>query len=180
MKNSFEKILLFVSATLLLLLCFALFSLYQKINDNDQKTQQDVINLQTETNQRNNLMSLNQVLKKSASDRTLLESHFINGSDIVPFLDIIEKLAQQAGALAQIDSVNTQTDNTGLVVELKALGKFEAIYKFLILLENSPYVLDFMSMDMHKLSSPPVVPGKNVESASWEVAFKIQLLSFIP
>ncbi len=179
MKNNFEKISMFISATLLVLLCSAFVFLYQEINDNHRKTQQTMITLQTETNQRDNLISLDQALKKNASDRILLEGHFIKSSDVVPFLDIIEKLARQVGVSAEIGSINTKADNTELTVEMKASGKFEAIYKFLILLENSPYVLDFISMDMHKLPSP-VVSGKNVDSAAWEAGFKIQLLSFMP
>ena len=179
MKNNFEKILLFILATLLLLFCLAFAFLYQKINNNHQKIQPDTITLQTETNRHDNLMSLEQILKKNVSDRISLESHFIKSSDIVPFLDIIEKSAREVGVLTEINSINAKADNTILTVELKASGGFEAIYKFLILLENSPYILDFTSMDIHKLPSP-VVPGKNVDSASWEASFKIQLLSFIP
>jgi len=179
MKNNFQKIILLIFTILLLLLCFALVFLYQKINDNNQKTQQDTINLQTETRRRNDIASLDQMLQKIAPDRALLENHFIKSSDVVPLLNIIENLAKESGVSAQIDSVDAKIDNARLIVGLKASGRFEAIYKFLTLLENSPYVLDFISMDMHKLSSP-VVAGKDVNNASWEAVFQIQLLSFIP
>ncbi|MFH1200949.1 MAG: hypothetical protein V1484_01305 [bacterium] len=179
MKKNLQKILLFISATLLLLFCFTFTFLYQKINDNNQKTQQDTISLQTETHQRDDIASLTQTLQKIISDRILLENHFIKNSDIVPLLNIIERLAQEAGVSSQIDSIDTQTDKAELIIELKASGRFEAIYKFLTLLENSPYVLDFRSMNIHKMPSP-VVPDKNIANASWEVVLKIQLLSFIP
>lgn len=178
MKNNFQKILLLVSATLLTLFCFAFVFLYQKINDNNQKTQQSTISLQTETRRREDIASLDRALQKISSDKILLEDHFIKSSDIVPFLNTIEKLAREAGALAQIDSVNTKGDDTELTVGLKASGNFEAIYKFLKLLENSPYELEFVSVDMHKLSSP-AIPGKNTDNSGWEVVGKIQLLSFI-
>jgi len=179
MKNNFQKIFLFISITLLLLFSLAFIFLYKEINNNNQKTQQATINLQTERRQRDEIISLDQTLQKIASDRILLENHFIKSSDVVPFLNIIEKLAKEAGVSAQINSVNAKTDNTELTVELKASGRFEAIYKFLTLLENSPYVLDFLSMDMHKLLFP-VGSGKNVVDESWEAILKIQLLSFVP
>jgi hypothetical protein len=119
------------------------------------------------------------MLQKIVPDRALLESHFIKSSDVVPLLNIIENLAKESGISAQIDSVDAKTDNTGLTVGLKVSGGFEAIYKFLTLLENSPYVLDFVSMDIHKILSPVVV-DKSVSNASWEAIFQIQLLSFIP
>jgi Tfp pilus assembly protein PilO len=179
MKNNFQKIILLISIIILLLFCFIFVFLYKKINNNNQKTQQDTINLQTESHRRDDIASLNQMLQKIAPDRALLENHFIKSSDVVPFLNIIENLAKESGVSVQIDSVDAKIDNTELTVGLKVSGRFEAIYKFLTLLENSPYVLDFMSMDIHKLLSP-VVSDKNVNNTNWEAVFQIQLLSFIP
>jgi hypothetical protein len=179
MKNNFQKILILVSVILLLLLCFAFVFTYQKINDNNQKTQQDTINLKTETLRRDNIASLNQSLQKIAPDRILLENHFIKSSDIVPFLNMIEKLGEEVGVSSEINSVNTKIDNTELMVELKASGGFEGIYKFLTLLENSPYELDFTSMNIHRLGLSGVT-DKNIKDSNWEAVFKIKLLSFIP
>jgi len=179
MKNNFQKILLLVSLVSLVLFCFAFVFLYKKINNNNKKTQQDEINLQIETLRRDNIASLNQILQEIAPDIALLDSHFIKSSDVVPFLNIIEKLASEAGVSAKIDSVDLKTDNSGLMVGFKASGDFEAIYKFLILLENSPYELEFVSMDIRKLDLPDV-SDKNSKNSDWEAIFKIQLLSFIP
>jgi len=177
MKNSFQKISLLVSVAILLVLGLAFVFLYQKINENNNKTQQDSISMQTETNRRSDIQSLNKLIQKISPDKDLLESHFIKSSDVVPFFDTIEKLSDKAGVSAQIDSVDTKTDSSGLIVGMKISGKFEAIYKFITLLENSTYVLDFISMDVHK---PQAVVGKNIDSSNWEAVFKIQLLSYIP
>jgi len=73
-------------------------------------------------------------------------------------------LAPKAGTVAQIDLVNTLPNNAGLIVGMKVSGSFQAIYKFLTLLENSPYELDFLSMDMHKLTIEEV-PSKNAKNS---------------
>ena len=179
MKNDFKKILLFISITTLVFFCSAFLFLYQKINDNHQKIQKDIISLQTEASRRGNLASLDQLLQKIAPERALLEDHFIKSSDVVPFLNMIEKLASEVGVSAQIDSIDTKADNSELTVGLKASGNFEVIYKFLTLLENSPYELYFTSMDMRKLNLSGAV-DKNIKDSNWEAVFKIQLLSFIP
>ncbi|MFA5840980.1 MAG: hypothetical protein WC847_01760 [Candidatus Paceibacterota bacterium] len=179
MKNNFQKILLAISAMLLLVCSFAFIFLFNKINDNNQKIEQDTINLQTEARRREDMLSLNRSLQKIVDDRALLESHFIKSSDVVPFLNMIEKLAQDAGVSAQIDSVNSKTNNQELTVELRASGVFETVYKFLILLENSPYEIDFLLTDIHRTSSSVVV-GKIPEVSKWEAIFKIQLISYIP
>ncbi|KKS24035.1 MAG: hypothetical protein UU82_C0013G0003 [Candidatus Nomurabacteria bacterium GW2011_GWC2_41_8] len=119
------------------------------------------------------------MLQKIADSRILLETHFAKSSDVVPFLDTIEKLALEVGTKAEVNSVDILTDNTGLIVGLKASGSFEAIYKFLTLLENSPYELDFPSIDMHKLAVSGV-SDENIQNLKWEATFRIQLLSFVP
>ncbi|MDD5721007.1 MAG: hypothetical protein PHT16_00975 [Candidatus Pacebacteria bacterium] len=179
MKNNFQKILILISIILLFLLSFAFVFTYQKINDNNQKTEQDTINLKTETLRRDNIASLDQSLQKIAPDRISLENHFIKSSDIVPFLNMIERLGEESGVSTEINSISTKTDNTELTVELRAAGRFEGIYKFLTLLENSPYELDFTSMNIHKAGSSSAT-DKNAKGPNWEAVFKIKLLSFIP
>jgi len=94
------------------------------------------------------------------NSQALLETHFIKSSDVVPFLNTIEALGPAVGASAEIDSVDTSPDGASLIVELQASGSFGAVYKFLTLLENSPYELNFLSMDIHTITD--VVPNKKV------------------
>jgi len=167
MKNNFQKIPLLTSLIFFIFFCFAFIFLYREINNNNQKAEQNFTTWQIETRRRDDIRTLDRSLKESADDRAQLETHFAKSSDVVPFLDTIEKLAPKAGAKAQVDSVSTMANNTGLLVGLKVTGSFEAVYKFLSLLENSPYELDFLLVDIHK-------------ATSWEAIFKIQLLSFVP
>jgi NAD(P)-dependent dehydrogenase (short-subunit alcohol dehydrogenase family) len=179
MKNNFPKIPLILSIIFFIFFCFAFVFLYGEINDNNQKAEQNTIIWQTEARRRDEIKSLDRSIQMIAGDRALLETHFAKSSDIVPFLDTVEKLASQAGARAEVGSVDILANNAGLMVGLKASGSFEVIYKFLTLLENSPYELDFLLVDIHKLTDLDA-SGKNVKNSSWEAVFKIQLLSFIP
>jgi hypothetical protein len=174
MKHNLQKVPLVISLILFIFLCFTFWFLYRAINSNNQKAEAGMITWQAEASRRDDITSLDRSLQEIAPDRMLLETHFAKSSDVVPFLDTVEGLAPKAGALAQVNSVNI--DNTGLIVELKALGSFESIYRFLTLLENSPYELDFISMDIHTAVQ---VTDKNVKSPSWEAIFKIKLLSFV-
>jgi len=170
--------LFFLSIIFFVLLSSAFIFLYKAINNNTQKAQQDMTVWQMESLRRDDIRSLDRSLQKISNERTLLETHFAKSSDVVPFLDTIERLAPMVGAVAHVNSVDTSTDSTGLTVGLKASGSFEAIYKFLKLLENSPYELEFLSMDIHKLTMPDVL-GKPAADSQWEAVFKIQLLSFV-
>jgi len=185
MKNNFSKILILLSALLFICACAVFVFLYRQININNQKAESDTITWQTEALRRNDIISLNSSLAQVANDRALLETHFTQSSDVVPFLNTLEQLALPTGATAQIDSVGTGPNNTGLAVELRASGTFQQLYKFLTLLENSPYELKFLSMDIHKstlldASSPA---GNNTSTTKsdlgWDAIFQIQLLSFV-
>jgi translation initiation factor IF-2 len=179
MKNNFLKISLFISIIFFVFLSVVSVFLYREIKNNNQKTRQNIIKWQAEASRREEITSLNHSLQKITDERTQLENHFAKSSDVVPFLDTLEKLAPKVGALAEVDSVDTPADNIGLMVGLKTSGSFEAIYKFLTLLENSPYELNILSMDMHKMEVGDV-SSKNIKNSKWEAVFKIQLLSFVP
>ena len=176
MKYSLQKIPLLISIILFVFLCFGFWFLYRTIDDNNKKANEGTITLQADARRRDEITSLDRSLQEIKSDRALLDSHFAQSSDAVPFLDTIEQLGSKAGGVAEIDSVTPDVNNTGLIVELKASGNFESVYKFLTLLENSPYELDFLSMNMDTVAG---APDENAKSSAWEAVFKIRLLSFI-
>ena len=178
MKIHFQKISLLFSAIFFVLTFFAFLFLYKEINNNNQKAESNMITWNTEASRREEIERLDHSLQEITDSNALLETHFAKSSDIVPFLNTIEKLAPKAGTTIEIDSVNIKGDNTGLLVGLKVMGRFESIYKFLTLLENSPYEIDFLLMDIHKLSAG-VVTDQKVKDLKWEGVFKIQLLSFV-
>ncbi|MFA6520065.1 MAG: hypothetical protein WCT44_00470 [Candidatus Paceibacterota bacterium] len=173
MKNNFQKIPLITSAVFFIIVLSAFLMLYKLINDNNRKANEGRVAWQTETDRRNEIRTLDQTLLRIAPDKALLDTHFAKSSDVVPFLDTIEQLATRVGAKAEVSSVDMLSTGVGLVVGLKASGSFASLYKFLMLLENSPYELNFLSLDIRRNS----VEEKG--GVSWEAVFRIQLLSFV-
>ena len=181
MQNNFQKFQktpLFLSVIFLVFSCFVFLFFYEEIQNNSKTSELAQITWQSEANKRNETQSLNRSLQMTEQERTLLETHFIRSSDVVPFLDMIEKLAPEVGARVEISLVDIPKDNSGLIVEMKVTGIFEALYKFLTLLENSPYELDFISMDIQKLGGE-IVSDKIRLFSQWSAIFRIKLLSFI-
>ncbi len=177
-SQKFKKMPLFFSIMFLAFACFAFFFLYKEINDNKKISEKKQIEWQSEADRRDEIKLLEGSIKDISKEKTLLESHFAQSSDVVPFLSTIEQLALSIRAKIEVVSVDILKDNTGLLVGLKASGSFETIYKFLTLLENSPYELEFVSMDMQNLSTQ-TVSNKKVVNRQWEAFFKVKLLSFI-
>ena len=156
--------------------CFVFMFLYRNINKIKETSQITQEKLQMETFQRDNVKSLINSVKIIEAERALLENHFVKSSDVVPFLDTIENLAGDVGVRAEVISVDIPKDNTSLIVEIKAIGNFEAIYKLVTLLENSQYETEFVSVSMQNSSTEDLLTSK---SSQWNANLRIKLLSFI-
>ena len=159
--------------------CFLFLFLYKNISINKEALQLAQENWQTENKNRENARLLTSSIKAIESERALLNTHFVQSSDVVPFLDTIEKLAKNVGVKAEIISVDIIKDIPALTVEMKALGSFETIYKLIMLLENSPYNLEFVLVDIQSLNMQDEALNKEGKSHQWSATFKIKLLSFV-
>lgn len=171
MKINSKKIPIFISIFSLIFFCYAFYFLYNEIEKNNIITKEINIEMQKQMNRFDELRSLDRGIKMVEKEKTELETHFIQSSNLVPFLDTIEGLALKVGATAETVSVDISPDNLNLLVGLKARGSFTSLYKFLTLLENSPYELEFTSLDISK---------EMIQNTSkWEAKIKIKLISFI-
>ncbi|HTE48300.1 MAG TPA: hypothetical protein VK675_00120 [Candidatus Paceibacterota bacterium] len=176
MQSNFPKIPFFGSVIFFIVSCLFLIYFSRLINNNDSVAQLKESQWQIETQRRDEIKALDRSVKIIETERADLETHFAKSSDIVPFLDTIEGLASQVGGKAEVTTVALSVDHSGLLVGMKADGTFGQLYKFLTLLENSPYALQFVSMDLKKGIS---VPDPNAKLGDWEMIFNIKLLSFI-
>jgi hypothetical protein len=179
MQKSLKNIYLLLSVLFLIASIFLFFFLYKETMGNDETSKQAETAWQTEADRRNEIKSLDLSIAEIEPERALFETHFVPSSDIVPFLDTIETLATEAGAKSEVSSVVVATDNSGLIVNLDAIGSFQAVYKFLTLLENSPYELEFDSVGLQNVTIDPGT-GKNKQIQQWQLSLVIKLLTFIP
>ena len=178
MQNKFKKTLLIISITAFLLCCVLFFFLLREIKNNIEISKQSQVDLEKEIARREEVKNFNNSFKSIEQDKTLFETHFAQSSDIVPFLNTIEKMANSVGTKAEVSFIEVAKDNTGLMVEMKNTGSFSQVYKFLVLLENSPYELEFTSIEMNSIPALDA-NGKSIKGNVWEALFKIKLISFI-
>jgi hypothetical protein len=178
MKFILQKKLLILSILFFLFSCSIFLFLYKVINDNKEISQSTQEKLQTEISRRDSIKALINSVQTISKERAQLDTHFVRSSDVVPFLDTIEKLAKEAGTNAEVTSVGLAADKASLEVEMKAQGDFENIYKLIMLLENSPYNLEFILVSIQNLNTEIVVE-KDTKIERWTANFKISLKSFI-
>jgi hypothetical protein len=180
MQGKFKKISLFVSIIFFLLLCLSLFFIFKEIEKNVSSSKESQIALQKEILRRDEIRSFNESFKLIEKEKNLLETHFAQSSDIVPFLNKIETMANSVDTKVEVSFIEVAKDGSGLVLEMKDIGGFLQVYKFLTLLENSPYELEFTSVDLHNITTSYVDKNKkNIEKSEWEAILKIKLISFI-
>lgn len=183
MKTILKQIPLIISVIFVIVLSTGFFFLYKQINLNNEKALQSSIDFENETSRREEVKLLNNSIEGIKEDRASLTRHFAHSSDIVPFLDTIESLAPQVGAKAETVSVDILPDNAGLMVRLNVSGSFKSVYKFLTLLENSPYELEVVALDIQREASGEIDPTLEIvlpQDPKWQGVFAIKLLSFIP
>jgi hypothetical protein len=173
MQFIIQKKSLILSIIFFVFFSFVFVFLYKDINNKKEAIQIAQEKWQTEATRRENIKLLIDSVESIKTERTLLDTHFVQSSDVVPFLDTIEGLAKNVGANAEVISVDVVKDNSSLVVQMSASGSFETIYKLILLLENSPYDLEFILVDIKNLnSSIKKIP-------QWTATFQIKLLSFL-
>lgn len=161
---------------------FVFLYLYKEIKNNSREIDKRESEWRSETFRREELKTLDDSIKIIAEERKQLEAHFARSSDVVPFLDTIEGLAREAGVSEDVSSVDISGDKQGLMVVMEAKGSFTSLYKFLTLLENSPYELELTGVNLSKeaQATSPDSPSKTLSDSTWNATFRIKLLSFIP
>jgi hypothetical protein len=174
MKNSLQKIPFVFSIIFLLVACFAFVFLFNQIGKQNNIAEEKMQEWEAENARREEIKSLDESLKSVEAGRKELESHFAQSSDIVPFLDTMEELARSVSASPEIISVDDKKEANTLLLNMRAKGSFESLYKFITLLENAPYKLEFTSMHLAK---PLPEPGGG--SSAWEATFTLKLLTYI-
>jgi hypothetical protein len=173
MQFIIQKKSLILSIIFFIFFSFVFVFLYKDINNKKEAIQTAQEKWQTEAIRRENIKFLIDSVKSIKIERTSLDTHFVQSSDVVPFLDTIEELAKNVGANAEVISVDVAKDNLSLVVQMSTSGSFETIYKLILLLENSPYDLEFILVDIKNLnSSIKKIP-------QWTATLQIKLLSFL-
>ena len=171
--RKFKKVPFAISVVFLILSGLLFFLVFQKIDENKMSAREAEHAWQQEEARRLEIRSLDILLREAQADRTELDSHFARSSNVVPLLDSIEELARNVGADPEVVAVESPPGGKELFVIVRADGSFEAIYKFLELLENSPYELELITADIGRQGSADAVSG-------WQASFKMKLLGFIP
>jgi len=173
MQNNFKKIPLIVSILFLLAVALFFFFLYRGVNNHMAEVNETEKKLEAEIARRNEIKALNNYFLSTQGKKNQLETHFVQSSNVVPFLNTLEDLGTGVGVKMKVASIDISRDGTGLLIQLKSTGTFSQVYKFITTLENAPYELEFVSVDLKK-----EVTEDEESSNQWEANINLRLISF--
>lgn len=170
---------LIVSFIVFLVACTSFVLLLMQIRNNKKISDKAEVEWQTESTKRYDLNSLERSLKNIQEERNALESHFVSEDAVVPFLNYIEGLGKVVNIKTQIVSVDNNTkdkEGPSLMIGVQTQGSFENNYKFLELLENAAYELQFPNVELRRQTAL----AEDSLSPVWTGNFKLKVISFVP
>lgn len=175
-KTHPTKKLLFFSFMFFLFTCLFFVFLLIRIKFNEEDTRRINFDWQVESERREEVRSLSFFIKQISKEKETFESYFVNESTLVNFLNVLEGVGNSVGVSVEVNSFEPQRDSTtGLILNIKSAGDFVSLYKFIKLLENSPYEMEVISLDMQKLGFLNDVSAKS----NWSASISIRLVNYL-
>lgn len=108
-------------------------------------------------------------LAETTESRAIVAGAFLRGSELISFIEKLESLAKTAGVDFNLDEPKSLAGKTGgLHLTFSATGSFTGLYRFLALLENLPYRIDWNSLDWSQKSG-----------TTWSGIFDLTVASYV-
>ncbi len=171
MNNKYIKNLIF-SLIFFTISILGFLYIVRAINNNNKSFSIEKEELIKAEVSRQEIQKINQNIDSIAVQADELDKHFLKSNDAGIFLDELEKEGEINNVSVEILSVK-QTDKE-LGLNLKAIGSFNNLNKFLFTLENYKYELEIVSYKLQRLSS---LEEENLPE--WRSDIEIKLVSFI-
>jgi len=119
----------------------------------------------------------NEIFEKTQEERSILQALYVREENVVPFLDSVEEAAKETTDTFAFVTVQKDKDRPNvLLYNGKAQGSFSALMNLLVVLEKSPYPVDFATVSLEK--------EKKAEEISilsdWNLVVGGELKTFVP
>jgi hypothetical protein len=168
----FSTIILFVLVTGIYVY---LFHTIKKLGEHSATLFAEVTALEVQESEIGQLRKNVQATDENLKQLTL---HFINTGDIVPFLETVEGYGRTLHVVTKFDSVVVEKSPNRVTLSLSANGTFTDVYRFIALLESSPYELTFTNVNLQ--STDGGTQDKKLATGIWNAHITLSVLSVIP
>jgi len=155
-KKIFFSIIIFGVLTIFLII-FCIFPFLKQIQNNSKEFISEKKKVILLTQKREKLQELENFYKTYQSDYNKIENLFIDSQSPIEFIQFLEQTATNSGVQLEILStkISQKTKEDfwpSLSFQLSLSGDFPDFLKFLRKLENSPYLIEFLDLNIKKES----------------------------
>lgn len=163
MKKNYISFISFVFLIIVLII-FVVYPLFKEIKSNSQALfveKNKIIHLKKE---REKLKEISDIYKAFQEDLNKIEASFVDSEFPVELINFLEKNGDASQVKLEILSVTKQSEKEdpwpSLLVQLSVTGEFVNFLKFLTKLENSPYLIEVLDLNIMKSVERETEPGK--------------------
>jgi len=165
--NPRKKIYFWLSFFILISLFFIAF-LIPKFLKEIRANSQELISLKNELasfqKETESFEKLAKVYQNYQPNFSKIDQIFIDPKDPIEFLDFLEKNASYFQLKYEISPlVGKESETPSLFFQISVSGSFTNFLKFLEKLENAPYLIDVLNLNVKKITSKEI-PTANIES----------------
>ena len=169
MKN--KKLIIFFAAIILADAAAVLLwlHLYSEIEKQKASISEIAYNFAFSGANAKNFKLLKNQMDENIGNKKKLDEIFLEKKDVVPFIEYLEKTGKDIGAAVDFSSV--KIDDAGKEkprLQFALKGKFENIFRFIVLLENVRYQIVFDGININKSG----------ENGGWEANVGVLLASY--
>lgn len=117
----------------------------------------------------------------NAKDRQdVLLEHFVDKENVVPFFTTIESYGKSSGVSVKFDTASSARDVNRFDIALSIKGPYTGVYKFLRLLEATPYEIVVNTIQLQSgYVEVPVSKTKIVTQVEWTGTVSLSLMSVL-
>lgn len=119
------------------------------------------------------VITFTKLLDRTASARALMGQYFINSETVVNLLSDLDQFGAAAGAAVEVTEV---AEDQELYLTVAATGSFDAVNRFVSLVERSPYLIEITSLRFSY--GVPTKDGQQADGAAWTVKLELLVKSF--
>lgn len=182
MKNKFFATI-FVLFVLIFLASAGWFYVFSKISSERKEILELRKNILQGDKKSADEKSLARFLGGIKDEKSLIESVFLKGDDLIRLIKVLESIGEDSGVSLKISAISTEKKEASKpVISLSAEGTFEQLFKYLYLLENIPYLITINNVSFQKEEvGNESAQGNNKKIGAvpgWQALFSIKLESY--
>lgn len=159
------------------LIAFCIFPLFKEIKNNSKEFILEKEKMILLAQEKENLKKLEDFYNTYQSDFNKIENLFIDPETPIEFINFLEQTASTSQSRLEISSMTKKIEKEdpwpSLSFQFSVSGTFPNFLKFLRKLETGPYLIEFIDLNITKLSEKEIKPEESLTNIRATLSIKV-------